>query len=249
MDKPADPATPFAEVYQHFLAVLRKHGRKESTLAKYLYDFKRFERWLRASGLPLTLASLIDTDLLFAYRHYLEALPPAGPGIGPTAQRRDAVEQDGPFVSQEHKVPGVVADQERPYRDTPVSCSRSLLQGRGCDASPSEDGSYPQDRDACRYSDPLDCLRRGRHPTDGAGPVRAGVERLPDLRPGGLQVGPKSLHRHAVGTGSAAVAFDAPERPGEVVPGEERLPQSLGSGGVRGGRRRRRTGAALCRVA
>ncbi len=38
MDKPADPATPFREVYQHFLAVLRKHGRKESTLAKYLYD-------------------------------------------------------------------------------------------------------------------------------------------------------------------------------------------------------------------
>ncbi len=26
MDKPADPATPFREVYQHFLAVLKKHG-------------------------------------------------------------------------------------------------------------------------------------------------------------------------------------------------------------------------------
>ena len=47
MDKPADPATPFREVYQHFLGVLKKHGRKDGTRAKYLYDFKRFERWLR----------------------------------------------------------------------------------------------------------------------------------------------------------------------------------------------------------
>ena len=46
MDKPADPATPFREVYQHFLGVLKKHGRKDSTRAKYLYDFKR---WLRGS--------------------------------------------------------------------------------------------------------------------------------------------------------------------------------------------------------
>ena len=36
MDKPADPATPFREVYQLFLAVLQKHGRKDSTRAKYL---------------------------------------------------------------------------------------------------------------------------------------------------------------------------------------------------------------------
>jgi len=35
MDKPADPATPFREVYQLFLAVLQKHGRKDSTRAKY----------------------------------------------------------------------------------------------------------------------------------------------------------------------------------------------------------------------
>ena len=33
MDKPADPATPFREVYQHFLAVLKKHGRKERARA------------------------------------------------------------------------------------------------------------------------------------------------------------------------------------------------------------------------
>ena len=75
MDKPADPATPFGKVYQHFLAVLKKHGRKDTTLAKYLYDFKRFERWLREIGQPVTLASLMDTDLLFTYRHHLEALP------------------------------------------------------------------------------------------------------------------------------------------------------------------------------
>ena len=89
MDKPADPATPFREVYQHFLAVLKKHGRKESTRAKYLYDFRRFERWLRESGRPVTLASLMDTDLLFAYRHHLEALPQQARGS--TRQRNDGM--------------------------------------------------------------------------------------------------------------------------------------------------------------
>lgn len=29
MDKPADPTTPFREVYQQFLAVLAKHGCRE----------------------------------------------------------------------------------------------------------------------------------------------------------------------------------------------------------------------------
>jgi hypothetical protein len=36
MDKPADPATPFREVYQFLLAVLQKHGRKDRTRAEYL---------------------------------------------------------------------------------------------------------------------------------------------------------------------------------------------------------------------
>jgi hypothetical protein len=31
MDKPADPATPFREVDRQFLAILAKHGRKQST--------------------------------------------------------------------------------------------------------------------------------------------------------------------------------------------------------------------------
>lgn len=75
MDKPADPATPLREVYQHFLAILEKHGRKLSTRVKYLYDYQRFERWLRQTGRPVTLASLMDTDVLFAYRQYLETLP------------------------------------------------------------------------------------------------------------------------------------------------------------------------------
>ncbi len=35
MDKPANPATPFREVYQHFLAVLSKHGRKDRVCDKY----------------------------------------------------------------------------------------------------------------------------------------------------------------------------------------------------------------------
>ena len=60
MNKPADPATPFGEVYQQFLAVLKKHGRKQSTLDKYLYDFIRFERWLKQTARPATMASLVD---------------------------------------------------------------------------------------------------------------------------------------------------------------------------------------------
>jgi hypothetical protein len=37
MDKPADPATPFAEVYQSFLDDLVKYGRKPSTIHRYRY--------------------------------------------------------------------------------------------------------------------------------------------------------------------------------------------------------------------
>jgi hypothetical protein len=54
MDRPADPATPFREVYQHFLAVL-KHDRMDSTHDKYLYDFRRFERWVRETERPRKL--------------------------------------------------------------------------------------------------------------------------------------------------------------------------------------------------
>jgi site-specific recombinase XerD len=53
MDTPADPATPFREVYQPFLAVLKKRGLKDNTRAKYRYHIKRFERWLHETGRPL----------------------------------------------------------------------------------------------------------------------------------------------------------------------------------------------------
>jgi hypothetical protein len=46
MDKPADPATPFAEVYQSFLDDLVLHGRKPSTIHRYQYNIVRFETWL-----------------------------------------------------------------------------------------------------------------------------------------------------------------------------------------------------------
>jgi len=46
MDRPVDPATPFREVYQHFLSILAKHGHKERTRLKYMYDYQRFKRWL-----------------------------------------------------------------------------------------------------------------------------------------------------------------------------------------------------------
>ncbi len=85
-----------------------------------------------------------------------------------------------------------------------------------------------------------------RHPADGAGSVRAIVEALADPGPGGLQIRSKLSRRHAVGSRSAAVALDAPECPGEVVPCEEDLPESPGPGGVRGRLGRRRIGTALC---
>lgn len=75
MDKPLDPTTPFREVYQHFLSVLARHSRKDSTRHKYGYDFRRFETWLLETGRPATVASLTDQDVLFEYRHHLEALP------------------------------------------------------------------------------------------------------------------------------------------------------------------------------
>ena len=50
MDKPADPATPFAEVYQSFLDDLATKGRKLTTIARYRYNIVRFENWLVANG-------------------------------------------------------------------------------------------------------------------------------------------------------------------------------------------------------
>ena len=68
MDKPADPATPFAEVYQAFYDDLTKEGIKPSTVARYRYNIGRFEQWLIENGHPVTLAAL-DRTILIAYRH------------------------------------------------------------------------------------------------------------------------------------------------------------------------------------
>lgn len=57
MDKPADPATPFAEVYQSFQDDLVKYGRKPSTIHRYRYNIVRFETWLNEKELPAILAS------------------------------------------------------------------------------------------------------------------------------------------------------------------------------------------------
>ncbi len=74
MDKPADPATPLAEVYQALFDDLAIHSTKPSTIARYCYNIVRFERWLVETGRPSTLASS-DQRLLFAYRQHLETLP------------------------------------------------------------------------------------------------------------------------------------------------------------------------------
>jgi hypothetical protein len=74
MDKPADPATPLAEVYQAFYADLAKEGTKTSTIDRYRYNIGRFEQWLIENGHPATLASL-ERTVLIAYRQHLETLP------------------------------------------------------------------------------------------------------------------------------------------------------------------------------
>jgi hypothetical protein len=50
MDKPADPATPFGEVYQAFLDDLVLEGIKPSTIHRYRYNIVRFEKWLVATA-------------------------------------------------------------------------------------------------------------------------------------------------------------------------------------------------------
>jgi len=74
MEKPADPATPFCEVYQSFLDDLKVHGTKPTTIHRYRYNIVRFETWLAKTEQPTTLASL-EQSILFAYRQYLETLP------------------------------------------------------------------------------------------------------------------------------------------------------------------------------
>jgi hypothetical protein len=74
MDKPADPETPFAQVYQAFLDDLALEGTKATTIRRYRYDIVRFEKWLVANGHPATLASL-ERTILFGYRQFLESLP------------------------------------------------------------------------------------------------------------------------------------------------------------------------------
>jgi hypothetical protein len=54
MDKPAAPATPFAQVYQSFLDDLALQGAKPSTIHRYRYNIVRFEKWLNDNGHPAT---------------------------------------------------------------------------------------------------------------------------------------------------------------------------------------------------
>ena len=119
MDQPADPATPFEEVYQSFLHDLAKEGVKASTLHRYRYNIVRFEKWLVANGHPAILASL-DRLLLIAYRQYLEVLPQQPRGS--IRRRRGGADEPpkGPLVPPEHQVPRLVAGRRGPSRGQPV---------------------------------------------------------------------------------------------------------------------------------
>jgi Site-specific recombinase XerD len=118
MDKPADPATPFAEVYQSFLDDLALEGTKPSTIHRYRYNIVRFEKWLVDNGHPAILASL-ERTILIAYRQFLENLPQQPRGS--TRRRR------GGLMSR-HTVHSYLRS---------IKCLASWLKGAGhLDANP-----------------------------------------------------------------------------------------------------------------
>jgi site-specific recombinase XerD len=118
MDKPADPSTPFGEVYQSFLDDLALEGTKPSTIHRYRYNIVRFEKWLVANGHPAILASL-ERTLLIAYRQHLENLPQQPRGS--TRRRR------GGLMSR-HTVHSYLRS---------IKCLASWLKGAGhLDANP-----------------------------------------------------------------------------------------------------------------
>jgi len=117
MDKPADPATPFGEVYQSFFDDLALKGTKPTTIARYRYDIVRFERWLVETGHPTTLASLERTS-----PHRLPAAPrdagTAAARVDPAAPRRaDGRRFAGPALALEAgAVPRAVAEPDASWR-------------------------------------------------------------------------------------------------------------------------------------
>ena len=97
MDKPADPASPFGEVYQSFLDDLALEGTKPSMIHRDRYNIVRFEKWLvpTATGDP----GIARADAT----HRVPPAPgepaPATPRIDPagaTRERFATVEADPP---------------------------------------------------------------------------------------------------------------------------------------------------------
>ena len=95
MDKPADPATPFAEVYQSFLDDLALGGLKPSTIHRYRYNIVRFEKWLVANGHSSTLASLERTILIADKQHLSRPCRSSvsAPATSPFSRSTDAIGQ------------------------------------------------------------------------------------------------------------------------------------------------------------
>jgi hypothetical protein len=70
------------------------------------------------------------------------------------------------------------------------------------------------------------------HAAHRTGPVAAVEQLRPDVRPGGLQIHRRVLHRASIDAGAALVGFDAPPRRSHVLSGQ-RLPEQLASPAVR----------------
>jgi site-specific recombinase XerD len=118
MDKPADPATPFAEVYQSFLNDLALEGTKPSTIHRYRYNIGRFEKWLIDNRHPVTLAALERTTLI-AYKQHLETLP---------QQPRGSIRRRRGGLMSRHTVHSYLRS---------IKCLASWLKGAGhIDANP-----------------------------------------------------------------------------------------------------------------
>ncbi len=192
MDKPADPAAPFGEVYQSFLDDLALEGLKPSTIHRYRYNIVRFPKWLVAHGRPATLASLERTTLI-AYKQHLETLPQQPKGS--IRRRRGGLMSSLPSIRTCGASRAWQAEGRGPSGRQPVPGRQPLLQEEGRDARPAGRRPDPEDRQAVRRRDPAGRVRgrpaRGPpRPGDGVPGLCASEPRehgSPDGQPSGGQ--------------------------------------------------------------
>ena len=144
MDKPADPATPFGEVYQRFLDDLAKEGRSSRRSTKLPLRHRAVRALARRQRASRsTLASLSGRSC--SPTGSTSRRSPSSRAARIRRRRGGLMSRHtGPLLPAEHQVPGIVADQGRPSRRQPVPGGQPLLQEEGCHASPAADDRIPK---------------------------------------------------------------------------------------------------------